>query len=217
MGFDAQKVETGIDEALDMVSLSGWKDEWPVKFSTGMLRRLELALALLSDKSIYLLDEPTTHLDPLSAKRFRNILRILAKEQGKTILFTSHLMDDMEDICDRVVFLKDGKVIFEGDPEYLKNIIYSKEIIRLEVTNESPALFDKLKSLDGVVEVEKLKSSNGLGIFNIIIEKDNADVIPEISKVVLKNGSSIFEIRKIRPNLNEVFIKIYEESEQDET
>ena len=187
------------------------------KFSTGMLRRLELALALLSDKPIYLLDEPTTHLDPLSAKKFRNILKILAKEQGKTILFTSHLMDDIEDVCDRVVFLKNGKIIFEGDPEYLKDITYSKEVIRLEVIDESSVLFDRLKSLDGVLDVKKLKSSNGLGIFNIIIEKDNADVIPEISKVVLKNGSSIFEIRKIRPNLNEVFIKIYEESEQDET
>ncbi|TRM80827.1 ABC transporter ATP-binding protein, partial [Sulfolobus sp. F3] len=109
------------NELLELVGLSEWANIPYMKFSTGMQRKLALARALITDPPILLLDEPTLGLDPLSARMFRDLVRRISRE--KTVLLTSHYMKDIEELAEKIILLKKGKVLVEGTRETLKNYL----------------------------------------------------------------------------------------------
>ena len=123
-------------ELLDLVGLSEWANIPYMKFSTGMQRKLALARALITDPSVLLLDEPTLGLDPLSARMFRDLVRRISKD--KTVLLTSHYMKDIEELAEKIILLKKGKVIAQGNIEELKN--YLGRVVEIEVNNYPSAL-----------------------------------------------------------------------------
>ncbi|ACP47058.1 ABC transporter related [Sulfolobus islandicus Y.G.57.14] len=125
-------------EVLEIVGLSEWENIPYMKFSTGMQRKLALARALITDPPVLLLDEPTLSLDPLSARMFRDLVRRIGRD--KTILLTSHYMKDIEELAEKIILLKKGKVIAEGNKENLKN--YLGKVIEVEV-NEYPLALGK--------------------------------------------------------------------------
>ncbi|AHC51982.1 multidrug ABC transporter ATP-binding protein [Sulfolobus acidocaldarius SUSAZ] len=125
-------------EMLELVGLSEWANLPYMKFSTGMQRKLALARALITDPPVLLLDEPTLGLDPLSARMFRDLVRRIGKE--KTILLTSHYMKDIEELSEKTVLLKKGRVLVEGDRESLKS--YIGKVCEVEV-NEYPSSLGK--------------------------------------------------------------------------
>ncbi|ACP36761.1 ABC transporter ATP-binding protein [Saccharolobus islandicus] len=125
-------------EVLEIVGLSEWENIPYMKFSTGMQRKLALARALITDPPVLLLDEPTLGLDPLSARMFRDLVRRIGRD--KTILLTSHYMKDIEELAEKIILLKKGKVIAEGNKENLKN--YLGKVIEVEV-NEYPLALGK--------------------------------------------------------------------------
>lgn len=125
-------------EVLEIVGLSEWENIPYMKFSTGMQRKLALARALIMDPPVLLLDEPTLGLDPLSARMFRDLVRRIGRD--KTILLTSHYMKDIEELAEKIILLKKGKVISEGNKENLKN--YLGKVIEVEV-NEYPLALGK--------------------------------------------------------------------------
>jgi ABC-2 type transport system ATP-binding protein len=125
-------------EVLEIVGLSEWENIPYMKFSTGMQGKLALARALITDPPVLLLDEPTLGLDPLSARMFRDLVRRIGRD--KTILLTSHYMKDIEELAEKIILLKKGKVIAEGNKENLKN--YLGKVIEVEV-NEYPLALGK--------------------------------------------------------------------------
>jgi len=125
-------------EVLEIVGLSEWENIPYMKFSTGMQRKLALARALITDPPVLLLDEPTLGLDPLSARMFRDLVRRIGRD--KTILLTSHYMKEIEELAEKIILLKKGKVIAEGNKENLKN--YLGKVIEVEV-NEYPLALGK--------------------------------------------------------------------------
>lgn len=104
-------------ELLDLVGLSDWKDVQYMKYSTGMQRKLALARALILDPPVLLLDEPTLGMDVMSSRDFRNLIKLISRE--KTILFTSHNMKEVEDLGDKIILLKKGKILAEGTRDEL--------------------------------------------------------------------------------------------------
>lgn len=208
MGLHPRVVDEKIPTVLETVGLSEWMEEWPIKFSTGMQRRLELALALLMDKPILLLDEPTVHLDPLAAKQFRETLRRLAKDLNKTIIFTSQSMDDIEETCDRVAFLKEGKIIVEGTPEYLKRVVHSEDIVLLKVMRITSTIENRLMSIEGVLKIKRTRNYSDITSYRVFIEKGREDTIAEMVNLIVKSGGGILEVRKENPSLDEAFIKL---------
>ncbi|AAK42768.1 ABC transporter ATP-binding protein [Saccharolobus solfataricus] len=125
-------------EVLEIVGLSEWGNIPYMKFSTGMQRKLALARALITDPPVLLLDEPTLGLDPLSARMFRDLVRRIGRD--KTILLTSHYMKDIEELAEKIILLKKGKAIAEGNKDNLKN--YLGKVIEVEV-NEYPLTLGK--------------------------------------------------------------------------
>lgn len=109
-----------IDGLLDLLDIAHLRKAVTGRLSSGEATRVSLAKALLNDPELLLLDEPTASLDPDIADRVRKLLRRLQREKGLTLLYTSHNMRDIEEVCDRILFLHAGKVLAEGDPEQVR-------------------------------------------------------------------------------------------------
>ena len=125
-----------IDQLLDMVGLAHARHRRVGEFSKGMARRIGLAQAMINDPSLLIFDEPTSGLDPLGCREVKDLIMEL-KKRGKTVLITSHLLSDVEDICDRVVILYGGKVRAQGSLNELLTVSDSTRIITPTLSKEA--------------------------------------------------------------------------------
>jgi ABC-2 type transport system ATP-binding protein len=126
--ISAEDRKRRIDQLLDMVGLDHARYRRVGEFSKGMARRIGLAQAMINDPAFLILDEPTSGLDPLGCREVKDLILAL-KKRGKTVLITSHLLSDVEDICDRVVILYGGKVRAQGSLDELLTVSDSTRIV----------------------------------------------------------------------------------------
>lgn len=117
--YGVPDLRTKIDALADFFEIREFMEKLTYNLSTGQLTRLNLTKALLNDPKLLLLDEPTASLDPDIADRTRALLKRIQKERGVTILYTSHNMQEVEEICDRVIFIQQGRLKDEGTPQEL--------------------------------------------------------------------------------------------------
>ncbi|MGA2173187.1 MAG: ATP-binding cassette domain-containing protein [Sedimentisphaerales bacterium] len=132
-----------IEALLDMVGLKAVANRPVGTFSKGMARRIGLAQALINDPDLLILDEPTTGLDPIGTRQIKDLILELAK-RGKTILLCSHLLADVEDVCDRIAILYGGKIRIEGD---VRNLLQHSDKTEIITDRLSPAVLEKIKRL----------------------------------------------------------------------
>ena len=132
-----------IDQLLEMVGLDHARRRRVGEFSKGMARRIGLAQAMINDPSFLILDEPTSGLDPLGCREVKDLILTL-KRRGKTVLVTSHLLSDVEDICDRVIILYGGRIRAAGD---LNDLLTVGDRERITVPTLPPAAMEKLLAL----------------------------------------------------------------------
>jgi len=126
-----------IDEMLELVGLEGRGKDKAKTYSTGMKQRLGLASVLLADPELVILDEPTSGLDPAGAREFRNLIRSVAKDQGNTVFVSSHLLTEVEQMCDRVGIVKLGETVAEGR---LEDLLRRGSTISFRVDDKARAL-----------------------------------------------------------------------------
>lgn len=126
--MSAEERKRRIDQLLDMVGMTHARRRTVGEFSKGMQRRIGLAQAMINDPSLLILDEPTSGLDPLGCREVKDLI-LLLKKRGKTVVVTSHLLSDVEDICDRVIILYGGKVRATGTLDELLTIPEESRII----------------------------------------------------------------------------------------
>lgn len=138
------------DELLEKVGLKQAADRRVLGFSKGMQRRLGIAGVLIGDPQVFILDEPTSGLDPLGAVEMKHLIADLRK-QGKAVLISSHLLGELENVCDRVAFLNQGRLISAGT---LEELLREKETHELRV---SPADPDSIKALEALAKERGLK------------------------------------------------------------
>lgn len=137
-GLSAKERKTRAEQLLDMVGLSHAANRRVGEFSKGMARRIGLAQAMINDPAFLILDEPTSGLDPIGCREVKDLI-LLLKRRGKTVLVTSHLLSDVEDVCDRVVILYGGKVRAQGTMEELLEMKSSSRITIPELPAEAMA------------------------------------------------------------------------------
>jgi ABC-2 type transport system ATP-binding protein len=118
--------QSSIDEALDLVRLTEYKDRLAKKYSLGMKQRLGLASAMLGNPPILILDEPTNGLDPTGMHEIRNLIRSLPKRFGSTVLISSHILSEVELMVDDVGVLNHGRLLFQGTMQELKDLAFAK-------------------------------------------------------------------------------------------
>jgi len=137
-GLSRSEAKRRAEELLELVGLSEWKNVQYMKYSTGMQRKLALARALILDPPVILLDEPTLGMDVVSSRDFRSLIKIISRE--KTILLTSHNMKEVEDLADKIIVLKRGNVIAQGNKEEILSRLGKVKII---ATRNVPKGLDK--------------------------------------------------------------------------
>jgi len=196
-----------VEELIERMELKDRANELVEKYSTGMRQRVAIAKALLARPPILLLDEPTLGLDPQAARNLRELIAQL-KQEGHTILLTTHYMEEADQLSDRIGIIDSGKVIALDTPEGLKRRIEQKEVIRLEVTGWQEYIAEKLRALQ---EVENLvahrQAETDLWEVNMQATNSRA-VLPKLVENISQNGTRLVNMNIVKPSLEDVFIHL---------
>jgi ABC-2 type transport system ATP-binding protein len=190
-----------VDEAIDFVSLNDYRNFFPKKLSGGLLRRLNIACGIAHKPQLIIFDEPTVAVDPQTRNKILEGIVRLNKE-GATIIYTSHYMEEVEQICDYIVILDHGVVVAHGTKETLKNSITLGETIEVQVLNPKDEYLEYIKAIPNVFQAyfadEKLVIKSGKGQTNI----------PNLLKVFAEHDIKYGSMFSTLPTLNDVFLEI---------
>lgn len=199
-GMPKKEAKTLIRNVISAVQLEDAADRLIRGYSTGMKKRVALALALLHDPEILLLDEPMSGLDPVIRKQFKETILDL-KEMGKTILVSDHDLYTVEELCDSVTIIQDGKTVVEDTIESLRNKTGSIAI-EIKVSDDSTmdGLESKLTSLDCVTDVSQKRG------WVIVKVRDSKTDIPVVIHTA-SNHTDILEARQTKITLEDIFLK----------
>ena len=169
-----------------------------------MKARLALARALLKDPPVLLLDEPTLGLDVPSARRIRSLVKDLARREGKAVLYTSHNMLEVEQVCDRVILIDRGVIVAEGVPEELKSRIPGIRTIELHLSSLPDGLVDDLRKI-GLDAREQGQSPEGLYVIKVLAKRPE-EVVDDVVRVISSRGVEVSRLRIEEPTLEDVFV-----------
>lgn len=194
-------VEDRVDEVLDMVGLIDRANGYIGNLSKGMKQRVGLAQALLHRPEVLILDEPTIGLDPGQVVEVRELIREIGKE--RTVLLSTHLLNEAQNLCDRVLIINKGKIVAEDTTENLQARLLGAERVVVRVRGEADELADSIKSVKGVRKVETLE--DGGVEFEFASGKD---LRPEVAKQVIKDGYDLLELRPLGMSLEEIFLEL---------
>ena len=174
------------------------------QLSGGMKRRLNLAMALIHDPEIVVLDEPSAGLDPQSRLVLWEHIHSLSKEKGKTIILTTHIMEEADRLSDRIAIMDHGKLLVLDTPESLKKKIGRGDVVELQLSN--PEMNDKvvslMRSMEGIEEVKEIKGKVNVRALDAVSK------LPEMIRSIEKMGVSILDTSIRRNTLEDVFIHL---------
>jgi ABC-2 type transport system ATP-binding protein len=193
-----------VDELLELVQLTKWKNAQVGTFSTGMRQRINVIRALLNMPKVLFLDEPTLGLDPQSSVEIREFIKKLNRENGTTVVITTHMMVDADLLCDRIAIVDHGKIVALDTSTNLKKIISGVDttIISLEIANLTPELIIALRELDCV---DAVTQENTLHLRVIVHGSEAFDSV--IDKVRTMHGK-INSMQNLQPTLEDVFLHL---------
>jgi len=203
-GIPRQVSKKRAEDLLKLVELTAFKDKRVQTYSGGMRRRLELACGLINRPQVLFLDEPTLGLDPQSSVEIREFIKKLNREQGTTVIVTTHMMVDADLMCDRIAIVDHGKIIALDTSTNLKKIISGADtmVIRLEIANMSPELIEAIRRINCVDSVTQ-ENSNSL---HILVHGEEA--FDSIVDNVRKRNGKITSMANLQPSLEDVFLHI---------
>lgn len=190
-----------VDESLEMVGLQDRANGFIGNLSKGMRQRLGIAQALLHRPEVLILDEPTIGLDPGQVVDVRNLIKQIGKE--RTVLLSTHILSEAQNICDRVLIINKGKIVTEDTPENLQARLVGAERVILRVRGEADGLAKVVGKVKGVENVEA--KPDGAIEFEFAPGKD---VRPEVAKTVIKEGFDLLELRPVGMSLEEIFLEL---------
>ncbi|KRT91777.1 ABC transporter ATP-binding protein [Bacillus paralicheniformis] len=200
-GLRGAQLRNRVEEALQFVGLSDKHKSFPKNFSGGMKRRLNIACAIAHRPKLIIMDEPTVGIDPHSRNYILESVKKL-NAMGCTIIYTSHYMEEVEEICTRIAIVDHGKIIAEGTKEQLKSIITNTKDIQVVLKSAENVDIGELKTISGVEAAAledntiKINSDAGVNNLNQIIEK------------LMKNGAEIRSLEEKAPNMETVFLTL---------
>ncbi|MDU1413399.1 MAG: ABC transporter ATP-binding protein [Clostridium sp.] len=190
-----------VNEAIDFTGLNEYRNLPSKKLSGGLLRRLNIACGIAHKPKLIILDEPTVAIDPQSRNHILQGIKKLNKD-GATIIYTSHYMEEVEELCTTIAIMDNGKIVAEGTKEDLKSMISIGEKIIVEAFGLTHSHLNEIKNLKNVNSVEY--DDNKL----IIRTTQNCSILSEIIHYIDKNKIAYGKIYSELPTLNDVFLEI---------
>ena len=204
-----QKRHERILEVLKLVGLDNSTFQLYQKYSGGMKRKLALARTLLPDPPIMMLDEPTTGLDAISSRNIRDFVKSTVQETGKTVLYTTHYIEEAAQICTKIGILKQGQIVALDTPYALRDKIKKSELIYLIVEELSPPQLENMRSIQGVIDITE---KNGEDLMSsqkgLCVELQSVDQLPSIFDFLFEQKIKLVNFKREEPSLEDAFIEL---------
>lgn len=197
--YKVPKLKARVDEMIERTGLTPERNKLIGQLSKGFKQRVGLAQAMIHNPEVLILDEPTSGLDPNQLVDIRNLIKELGQE--KTIIFSTHIMQEVQAICDRVVIINKGKIVADDTIETLREKVKGFKILYVEFVQHVD--INTLKALPNIRKVE----AEGKNKFHIYSNPDK-DIRPAISKFASDNGLTLLEIRTEMSSVEDVFQKL---------
>lgn len=193
-----------VDELLELVQLTKWKNAQVGTFSTGMRQRMNVVRALLNMPQVLFLDEPTLGLDPQSSVEIRDFIKKLNRENGTTVVITTHMMVDADLLCDRIAIVDHGKIVALDTSANLKKLISGADttIVKLDIANLTSEIIETIRALKCTDSVTQENSTT----LKILVHGEEA-FNSVIDAIRVKNGK-INSMENLQPTLEDVFLHI---------
>jgi len=199
-GIGSRERNQRADYLLEKFKLTDRANQMVRGFSGGIMQRLSIARAMMHDPQVVFLDEPSAGLDPQTRILLWEIIQEY-NQSGKTLLLTTHYMEEADALCDRLAIVDHGKMIALGTPEELKSSIPGGYLLRLRFGNQTPDLLERLQTLAGVREV---RASDGSGA-DIYADRGGS-LIAEIASVASSTGAELSDVHISEPSLENLFL-----------
>lgn len=194
-------IENRVGDVLEVVNMEDRATGYVGNLSKGLRQRVGLAQALLHEPDVLILDEPTIGLDPAQIKEVRDLIQDLGKE--RTILLSTHILSEAQQVCDRVLIINNGQIVAEDSPERLQSRLTGAHRFTLAVKDDYDGLEQVVKQIDGIASVDSLKDGS-LEIETIPGE----DPRPEVARAVVSEGYALLELRPMGMSLEDVFLQL---------
>jgi gliding motility-associated transport system ATP-binding protein len=192
-------------ETLEQVNLSDRANGFIANFSKGMRQRVGLAQALIHRPEVLILDEPTIGLDPAQVVEMRNVIREIGKD--RTVLLSTHILSEAQQICDRVLIINKGSIVAEDTPENLQSRLVGSQRVVLRVRGDSDGLETTVKKVKGTRGIEVKDADTVEFEFS-----SGQDVRPQVAKAVIQAGYELIEMRPVGMSLEEIFLELTQEN-----
>jgi ABC-2 type transport system ATP-binding protein len=201
-GLRGKELDKAVDEVLELAGLSDRKKDRIKTYSGGMKRRINIAAALLHQPKIIIMDEPTVGIDPQSRNHILDTVRLLNAEKKMTVLYTSHYMEEVEQLCDRIYIMDHGKVIAAGRKEELRSILSSEDTIWMQLDEPCPALVEELRSCGHIRQVNVEQAG-----IKLIVPK-NSGILGQLFQAAERHQARVINLHVQKPSLEDVFLHL---------
>jgi len=197
----AKRRKEAIEELLELVDLTKWRDAQTKTLSGGMRRRLEIARGLVHSPRIFFLDEPTTGLDPVSRVAVWEMLTNIKKNRKLTILITTHYMDEADRLCDRIAIVDHGKLVALDSPAALKASVPGSNVIEVQFENPPADMEDRLHKLPDVTSVQH----EGAGMYRVLTS-NGTQTTTALVEMAVHGGIRVKTLTVQSTTLDDVFV-----------
>jgi ABC-2 type transport system ATP-binding protein len=204
-----QERKQRIRELLDFFELWDRRHDKVGTFSKGMKQKLALARALVHSPPILYLDEPTSGLDPSASKNIRDLMERLSRQEKRTILLSTHRLEDAERLCNRVLIINQGKSIIIGTPEELQDKITGDPILQVRLTQVTSSILEAVRGIEHVTDVQVDNAHTRL----YLTVKHVKTTIPIVVRTIVNAEGQVHAVQMLRPSLEEAYIKLVQEEE----
>jgi len=192
-------------ETLEQVNLKDRANSYIGNFSKGMRQRVGLAQSLIHRPEVLILDEPTIGLDPAQVVEMRNVIKEIGKD--RTVLLSTHILTEAQNICDRVLIINKGKIVAEDTPENLQSKLVGSQRVILRVRGDSDGLDATINKVKGTRAIET--KNDDTVEFEI---SSGQDVRPQVAKAVIQAGYELIEMRPVGLSLEEIFLELTQDN-----
>lgn len=200
-GFKGEDLKTRVNNALEFVGLTEVRKKRAGEFSGGMKRRLNMACAIAHTPKLIIMDEPTVGIDPQSRNHILESVKKL-RDNGATIIYTSHYMEEVDEICDRIAIMDHGRLIAEGNSEYLKSLVSDSNVYSITLKNKVEGIETALKSVTGIEKV--ISDGNELKCYYL----KESNIIEGVVATISRECGVVENIKNETPSLETVFLAL---------
>ena len=207
-GLDSKAAQRRIDEVVDVCQLEEYLDVLTGKLSKGFRQRVGLAQAIIHDPEVLILDEPTVGIDPLQVVQTKEMIKELGRK--RTILLSTHILPEVNLICERVIIINHGRIVAEDSIENLSKVLNAKHQLRLRIDGPADKVTEHLSKIETLLDVTYQEPHHLLEF------EEGKQPQSKINQVLAKEGWNLLSMEEVEMSLEEIFVKLTKEAEVED-